>query len=359
MKTSIVVFAFLGILLVAGCAKVPLAPQEQDIARKDFAPPSPGTAGLYIFRNSNYGSAVLKPLNINDSFIGNTAPMTYFYLEVAPGEHTLSTLGETSTVELEINFKADRQYFVRHFIKTGFFAASAGLERVSGDYGREGVLECSLAEIENTSLLAKISGTEATYSTGSSATTINTQVNTSSEGTTVHDYYGAAEEEINTNTYDKNLWARALVEVEGDERKRKVKYIELRAQQIYSEKGGSTPDVVVSKQAESGVNVSGTYVSKIKSNVPYWFQTKKDRELIVTIKQNGNKITGNAGSTDSEITGTIEGDTIKFTFWSSGPTDGSSLRGTWTFFDGGSRMKGVWGYGGGSSGGTWDLKKVE
>jgi len=53
------------------------------------------------------------------------------------------------------------------------------------------------------------------------------------------EYYAQAEKEIDTKAYDKNLWSKALVEVEGDETKRKAKYIELRANQLYSEKSGA------------------------------------------------------------------------------------------------------------------------
>jgi hypothetical protein len=50
------------------------------------------------------------------------------------------------------------------------------------------------------------------------------------------EYFGEAENEIITNTYDKNLWAKALVLAEGDEQKRKAIYIKLRAKQLYEEK---------------------------------------------------------------------------------------------------------------------------
>lgn len=61
-------------------------------------------------------------------------------------------------------------------------------------------------------------------------------VSKSNDGESVSaiDYYGEAEEEVNSESYDKNLWAKAFVLVEGDEQKRKSKYIELRANQLYS-----------------------------------------------------------------------------------------------------------------------------
>lgn len=54
------------------------------------------------------------------------------------------------------------------------------------------------------------------------------------------EYYSQAEEEIDSKSYDKNLWSRALVEAEGDETKRKAMYIELRANQLYSENPDTT-----------------------------------------------------------------------------------------------------------------------
>ena len=49
------------------------------------------------------------------------------------------------------------------------------------------------------------------------------------------DYRSQAEKEIKSGTYDPGLWAEALVLVDGDEEKRYAKYIELRAEQLYSE----------------------------------------------------------------------------------------------------------------------------
>ena len=360
MKESSILVAILVILLAVGCATVPLAPTEEDTARKEFSSPSSGTAGVYIYRNSTYGSAVLKPLHINHIFIGNTAPMTYFYLEVAPGEYTLSTLGEASEVDLNIKLKAGKTYFVRHYIKAGVFSASAGLERVTDEYGKDGVSECNLAEIENADLLASIPYAGTTGVTTSSDTLAITGVNASGNGTTVFDYYGAAEKEVTSNAYDKNLWAIALVEAEGDEQKRKAKYIELRANQLYSESNGTMSDSIPDTQPESDNGQSGTYISDITTNVKnYYFRHKKDRELLINLVQEGNKITGNAGSADSEITGTIEGDTIKFTFWSARVNMGAEVSGEWKVSDDGSRMKGVWRSKQGGTSGTWDLTKIE
>ena len=41
-----------------------------------------------------------------------------------------------------------------------------------------------------------------------------------------------AESEIEGHKYDKNLWSKALVDADGDEKKRKAIYIRLRAKQL-------------------------------------------------------------------------------------------------------------------------------
>lgn len=67
--------------------------------------------------------------------------------------------------------------------------------------------------------------------------TANSSTATSADSANdVYAYYGQAEQEIIAGTYNLNLWARALVEVEGDEQKRKARYIELRAAELFAAK---------------------------------------------------------------------------------------------------------------------------
>jgi len=45
-------------------------------------------------------------------------------------------------------------------------------------------------------------------------------------------YYAQAEQEIDDGTYDRGLWAKALVEANGKEELRKIEYMKLRAKQL-------------------------------------------------------------------------------------------------------------------------------
>lgn len=131
---------------LTGCATVPMASITDDAVRKEFSLPSQGMVGLYIYRNSNFGGAMKKSLYIDGELIGESAPMTYFYEEVQPGEHKLSTESEFSNNDLILQTESGRNYFVRQYMKFGVFVGGANLELVSEEEGKKGILECKLAK---------------------------------------------------------------------------------------------------------------------------------------------------------------------------------------------------------------------
>ena len=131
---------------LTGCATVPMASTEDDQLRKQFSVPSEGRAGVYIYRNSNFGSALTKTIYIDEQLVGATAPMTYFYREVSPGQHTLSTQSEFGNNNLIIITNPGLNYYVRQYIKMGVFVGGANLELVPEEDGKKGVSECKLAK---------------------------------------------------------------------------------------------------------------------------------------------------------------------------------------------------------------------
>ncbi len=146
LKKTLVVLSLTFSMVLAGCATVPMAPEADDTARKKFAPPPQDAAGLYIYRNSTLGGALVKSLYVDGELIGKSAPMTYFYQQVEPGEHVLSTQSEFSNNDLMVDMEGGQNYFVRQYIKMGLMVGGANLELVSEEEGMEGVLECKLAK---------------------------------------------------------------------------------------------------------------------------------------------------------------------------------------------------------------------
>jgi hypothetical protein len=145
LKKVIILMILVGSTYITGCATVPMASDEQDVARKEFSPPPQDSAGLYIYRNSTFGGALKKNIYIDGDFIGETAPKTYFYTVVNPGVHMLSTESEFSDNSIEITVESGQNYFVRQYIKFGVFVGGSNLELVSEAEGQKGVLECNLA----------------------------------------------------------------------------------------------------------------------------------------------------------------------------------------------------------------------
>jgi hypothetical protein len=127
-------------------ASVPMASTDEDSARKEFASPPTDSAGLYIYRNSNLGGALKKSVYLNGELIGETAPMTYFYKNIKPGAHLISTESEFSENTIPLNAKGGQNYYVRQYMKMGVFVGGANLEVVPEEAGKKGVLECKLAK---------------------------------------------------------------------------------------------------------------------------------------------------------------------------------------------------------------------
>lgn len=146
IRKSLVLLLLLFTAYLTGCASVPMASSDEDSQRKQFAPPSPNMSGVYIFRNSSFGAALTKMLYIDDKPIGASAPNTYFYREVKPGEHKLSTQTEFGNNDLKITTEGNKNYFVRQYIKMGAFVGGANLELVGEEDGKNGVRECKLAK---------------------------------------------------------------------------------------------------------------------------------------------------------------------------------------------------------------------
>lgn len=139
------------IALLSGCASVPMASKELDISAKTFKESAKDRAGLYVYRDSFGGKALKKMVSIDGKAIGQTANKVYFYREITPGAHTLSTESEFGDNTLDIQAVAGTNLFVRQYIKIGVFIAGSALELVSDEEGKKAVLECERAEPLNVS----------------------------------------------------------------------------------------------------------------------------------------------------------------------------------------------------------------
>ncbi|TYC61236.1 DUF2846 domain-containing protein [Zoogloea oleivorans] len=127
---------------LVGCASVPMGDAKKDAELKSFSV-KPEVSGLYIYRNESMGAAVRMDVDVNGKPLGQTAAKTYFYTEVAPGKHTITSKSE-NTDSIQIETVGGKLYYVWQEVKMGILYARTKLHLVSEEEGKKGVLETQL-----------------------------------------------------------------------------------------------------------------------------------------------------------------------------------------------------------------------
>lgn len=88
---------FAAMLLIAGCAQVPMADPQADQLGRAFAPPEPGKGVLYVFRSGVMGVARPIEVGIVGGATAQLATNTYLRLEAPPGTVQVAcTVGNNS-----------------------------------------------------------------------------------------------------------------------------------------------------------------------------------------------------------------------------------------------------------------------
>ena len=142
MKNFVAVVSAMVVLLLSGCASVPMAPMDQDAKAKEFLPAS-DKATLYIYRNESFGGAIPMTVTVNGKALGQTAAQTYFRLNIVPGKYNVESHAENVS-SLPLTTEAGRNYFVWQEVKMGMWMARSMLQQTDETAGRAGVLESKL-----------------------------------------------------------------------------------------------------------------------------------------------------------------------------------------------------------------------
>ena len=138
-------FALISLVTISlvGCASVPMGDAKKDAELKSFTQ-RPDGAGLFIYRNESFGAALRMDVEVDGKPIGQTAAKTYFYKEVSPGKHTITSKSE-NTDSIEVDTVAGKLYYIWQEVKMGLLYARTKLTLVGEEEGKKGVLESQLA----------------------------------------------------------------------------------------------------------------------------------------------------------------------------------------------------------------------
>lgn len=135
----------LSLLAMGGCASVNKAAPELDLAAKKFEK-KPDVSQVYVYRNETLGAALSMPVTVDGKLAGTSGPNSFFKFILPEGEHTLTSQGDESVLNLKT--EKGEIYYVWQEVKMGAFSGGSHLQLVDEAIGKKGVSECVLIESE-------------------------------------------------------------------------------------------------------------------------------------------------------------------------------------------------------------------
>lgn len=134
-------------------------------AQKQLQLPPATVAGVYVYRNSGLmGKTLVESVWLDGQPLGELRNGVYFYLEVAPGAHTLSAQAAPGENDLHFEVKAGKNYFFSQVFTrkvpvlgalpvvgsvVGAFSSNAKFVAVSDQDGQANVADCKQVELKN------------------------------------------------------------------------------------------------------------------------------------------------------------------------------------------------------------------
>ena len=143
--------AMLILAITTGCTPtpitVPLASSESSIKAKEFATPSDGKAGIYVYRRDSYlGRSFTKDVYIDGICLGQTAPNVFFYIEVEGNKtHTIANGKGSALDQTEFYTEAGKNYFFEQFMKMTMLEDVVIIRQVDEYMAKPRIINCQQA----------------------------------------------------------------------------------------------------------------------------------------------------------------------------------------------------------------------
>ena len=115
---------------LAGCASGPTYEEY----KSNMQPVSPDNGRIYVYRTSALGAAIQPKVRLDGDPVGKAVPKGFFYLDLPPGDYTISASTEAER-SLSLNLGAGEEKYVRLEIKMGVFAGHVKPVLVDNDEG--------------------------------------------------------------------------------------------------------------------------------------------------------------------------------------------------------------------------------
>ena len=128
------------LLLVAGCASVPLESAQEDARGKQFAPPPPDKGSLYVYRRGPMGGIATIPVTIAGTLQTALAPDTWVWLEGAPASIDVRCTGTDGGADTAVTVGPGEMRFVEVAYRPGLMGTRCAVQEVPASQGQPAVL---------------------------------------------------------------------------------------------------------------------------------------------------------------------------------------------------------------------------
>lgn len=130
-KNAKIFYVLCSAALLAGCASgVPVS--ESEVARAEIPE---GKARVAVYRTNLFGAAIQPLVRVNGGETGRCAPQGVFYVDVKPGQNTVSATTEVEKVSY-LSVNEGETAYVKCSIGFGLLVGQPRLDVVSESIGR-------------------------------------------------------------------------------------------------------------------------------------------------------------------------------------------------------------------------------
>jgi Protein of unknown function (DUF2846) len=130
--------------LMTGCASVTPGDPARGAELKKFQP-NPAVGQVYVCRGGSFlGAAITPTIELNGRAIASLSRNNFFYVELAPGDHTI--IAKTPEHDSKFPFKiaAGEQVFFQTWITIGVLVGRGVIDTMSAEEGKKCVSEAAL-----------------------------------------------------------------------------------------------------------------------------------------------------------------------------------------------------------------------
>lgn len=140
-KTFCISFILLAAMFLGACAFTgPQGPAFTEMLIPGLVKDS-GTGRVFFYRPGGFGALLQPEIMLNDKKVGNSIPMSFFYLDLPPGEYVAATTTEV-TRKVSFTLEKGQTRYIRFDVSFGFFVGHVYGELVGEQFAVADLNKC-------------------------------------------------------------------------------------------------------------------------------------------------------------------------------------------------------------------------